>query len=186
MAHVCGGKTRSGGLCRRPAGWGTKHPGDGRCKLHAGSTPRGEDSPHFKTGRYSKFLNASLQAKLDTVSDDNPLDLLPELNVQRALFADYASRFAEGYRLSAADVNYLMIWSAEIGKSVERIVKLRNDTALTAAEIALIAARIPEIVVKYIPDADKQQQFIRDLFATVGGTSGSDARQLTEGTSRQR
>jgi hypothetical protein len=25
--------------CRRPAGWGTPHPGIGRCKLHGGSTP---------------------------------------------------------------------------------------------------------------------------------------------------
>lgn len=38
----CGGKRRSAdsnGLpCTRPAGWGTDHPGDGRCKLHGGST----------------------------------------------------------------------------------------------------------------------------------------------------
>jgi hypothetical protein len=28
----CGAKTRSGGQCGRPAGWGTNHPGIGRCK----------------------------------------------------------------------------------------------------------------------------------------------------------
>lgn len=27
------------GTCTRPAGWGTPHPGHGRCKLHGGSTP---------------------------------------------------------------------------------------------------------------------------------------------------
>lgn len=26
-------------LCTRPAGWGTNHPGTGRCKLHGGATP---------------------------------------------------------------------------------------------------------------------------------------------------
>ncbi len=26
-------------LCTRPAGWGTPHPGFGRCKLHGGNTP---------------------------------------------------------------------------------------------------------------------------------------------------
>jgi hypothetical protein len=38
----CGGKRRgpeaNGKMCTRPAGWGTAHPGDGRCKLHGGST----------------------------------------------------------------------------------------------------------------------------------------------------
>lgn len=37
----CGGKRRgegAGKLCTRPAGWGTDHPGTGRCKLHGGST----------------------------------------------------------------------------------------------------------------------------------------------------
>jgi hypothetical protein len=38
---TCGGKTRAGGRCTRPAGWGTQHPGIGSCKLHSGSTPNG-------------------------------------------------------------------------------------------------------------------------------------------------
>lgn len=37
----CGAKARSGNPCGRPAGWGTSHPGTGRCKMHAGSTPTG-------------------------------------------------------------------------------------------------------------------------------------------------
>lgn len=28
----------TGGTCRRPAGWGTPHPGHGPCKLHGGNT----------------------------------------------------------------------------------------------------------------------------------------------------
>lgn len=37
----CGARTkrRTGAPCERPAGWGTSHPGVGRCKLHGGSTP---------------------------------------------------------------------------------------------------------------------------------------------------
>lgn len=35
----CGGKRRrSPDLCTQAAGWGTSHPGVGRCKLHGGST----------------------------------------------------------------------------------------------------------------------------------------------------
>lgn len=36
---TCGARTRSGGECGRPAGWGTDHVGAGCCKLHGGSTP---------------------------------------------------------------------------------------------------------------------------------------------------
>lgn len=36
----CGAHARqSGAPCKRPAGWGTEHPGMGRCKLHGGNTP---------------------------------------------------------------------------------------------------------------------------------------------------
>ena len=42
----CGATTRSADRtdCRRPAGWGTNHPGWGRCKLHAGSSPNHVES----------------------------------------------------------------------------------------------------------------------------------------------
>lgn len=37
--RYCGvAKRQSEGTCTRPAGWGTKHPGIGACKLHGGST----------------------------------------------------------------------------------------------------------------------------------------------------
>lgn len=36
----CGGpKRQTDGVCTQHAGWGTDHPGFGRCKLHGGSTP---------------------------------------------------------------------------------------------------------------------------------------------------
>jgi hypothetical protein len=36
---ICGAKKRqTEGVCRRPAGWGTDHPGVGLCKLHGGNT----------------------------------------------------------------------------------------------------------------------------------------------------
>lgn len=36
----CGGRLKKrDGTCTRPPGWGTDHPGAGRCKLHGGCTP---------------------------------------------------------------------------------------------------------------------------------------------------
>lgn len=52
-SRYCGARKRQpahpGERCRRPAGWGTEHPGWGRCKLHGGSTP-------YRHGRYSRVV----------------------------------------------------------------------------------------------------------------------------------
>ena len=37
----CGAKTRAGGYCTQPAGWGTDHLGFGSCRIHSGNTPTG-------------------------------------------------------------------------------------------------------------------------------------------------
>lgn len=36
---LCGANKRSGGVCSNYLGYGTSHPGIGRCKFHGGSTP---------------------------------------------------------------------------------------------------------------------------------------------------
>lgn len=49
----CGGKKRNGsGLCTQAAGWGTDHPGFGKCKLHGGSVPNGVKAAANEEGRY--------------------------------------------------------------------------------------------------------------------------------------
>lgn len=41
--RICGAKKKGdeGGVCSKPAGWGTEHPGFGNCKYHTGTTPAG-------------------------------------------------------------------------------------------------------------------------------------------------
>src|SRR3712207_5682761 len=55
--RYCGARKRQprypGETCRRPAGWGTWHPGCGRCKLHGGAR-------RYKHGRYSKVAREYL------------------------------------------------------------------------------------------------------------------------------
>lgn len=42
MSGYCGARrTRDGGTCRKPSGWGTSHVGAGSCRLHGGATPNG-------------------------------------------------------------------------------------------------------------------------------------------------
>lgn len=39
---ACGAKTRKGTPCEQPAGFGTQHPGVGRCRFHGGASPQAE------------------------------------------------------------------------------------------------------------------------------------------------
>lgn len=152
---------------------------NGRCKLHGGKSLRGADVNTFKHGRYSKYAGA-LTEKIDAVSLDNALDLIPELQIQRALFADYMSRFKPGVSLTAGDIQMLMQWGSEIGRMVERIVKMRNETALTGAELTLLAARIADVVSKYIDDPEKQREFIGDIFAGLGQSESANTLAIAE------
>lgn len=50
----CGAKNRKGNPCGRPAGWGTDHPGSGRCKLHGGLST----GPKSEAGKKKIAANA--------------------------------------------------------------------------------------------------------------------------------
>ncbi len=87
LDNYCGADKKSGGTCRRPAGWGTDHPGVGKCKLHGGATP-------IKSGRYSKIKRESLRQLIaEHEADPDPLNIFPELAAARALFQDFIERY---------------------------------------------------------------------------------------------
>ena len=87
---ICGAQKSQGeGVCTRPAGWGTDHAGEGRCKLHGGKNP-------IRSGRYSKIKRESLRELIAGLEEDpNPLDMIPDLIACRALFMDYIERYDE-------------------------------------------------------------------------------------------
>lgn len=162
---------RTGKRCRNPA-----VSGSNVCRAHGAKGGR-----PIETGRYSKILRGQVAEKIDMVATGDPTDLLPELQVQRALFAEYINRFDEYTRLTAEDIHRMMNWSESIGRMVERIVKQQNETALTAAEIRYLQARIVDTVRHFIDDTSTQQAFIRALFG-VTGDAPADARVIS-GTS---
>ncbi|MCX5209806.1 hypothetical protein OG689_10970 [Kitasatospora sp. NBC_00240] len=74
--NYCGAQKRQGepgDTCRRPAGWGTPHAGNGRCKLHGGSTVA-----HRKQAERIRVDGEirDVLAKLDVAPIANPLTAL--------------------------------------------------------------------------------------------------------------
>ena len=84
---TCDAKSRAGTPCQRPAGWGTDHAGEGRCKLHGGCNP-------IKHGRYSTVSRPRVRELIEKLAtESNQLDLLPEVQLIRALLVDYVERY---------------------------------------------------------------------------------------------
>ena len=80
---------RGAGPCRHPAGFRTDHPGVGRCYLHGGRSPA-------PTGRYSKIKRPRFRDLIQEFTDDpDPLNLLPEVQLLRALVTDFIDRWEE-------------------------------------------------------------------------------------------
>lgn len=53
---ACGAKTRVGSPCQLPQGWGTAHPGEGRCKLHGGCAGRKPTHGGYSTRGVQPFI----------------------------------------------------------------------------------------------------------------------------------
>ncbi|MEA3401317.1 MAG: HGGxSTG domain-containing protein [Armatimonadota bacterium] len=87
--RTCGAKTRRGTPCKQPAGWGTDHPGEGRCKLHGGASPRGRDHPSFKHGRWSRYIGKSEQEEYEEFCRRWELDADFEEEIKIGLFRGY-------------------------------------------------------------------------------------------------
>jgi hypothetical protein len=84
----CGAWGRRGQMpCRHPAGFRTAHSGSGRCYLHGGNAP-------VKHGRYAKVQNQAIKDLLDDLEDDDdPMNLLPEVQLLRALVINYVNNY---------------------------------------------------------------------------------------------
>ena len=178
---VCGARTRtSGGECGRPAGWGTDHVGEGRCKLHGGSS-HGRPMVH---GRYSLAHRSSLAEKAQRFREDPaPGDLSEELVLMRALLQDFLDRYADGIPLpgDAIAAAYAMLGS--ITGTVERIFRILNQTALTQAEVQYLAARLGDALNTHVSDPELRS---RILDATFGPPDPASSHALTNGRGDRR
>lgn len=82
------GAVKRGNACRRPAGWGTEHPGFGHCKLHGGNTPGGKKA--------ALKAAAAAMARADVIEIDvNAVDgVLYPIRRMAALAMHYRRRMA--------------------------------------------------------------------------------------------
>jgi len=75
---TCGATNRDGEPCELPAGWGTDHAGEGRCKHHGGASsgaPKGEAHGNYEHGAFSEKIDAGeILDAFERAADPNNLD----------------------------------------------------------------------------------------------------------------
>jgi hypothetical protein len=145
----CGAKTknRPGGRCTMPAGLRTDHPGQGRCWLHGGRSA-GLGGKGISHGRYSKIKRASIREKIAELqqTDRKPLDLLPELELLRALVLDFIESYDETTTaLLAWHESFRYPLQGLIDRARPRKVADLADAAKIVRDIAAVVHTIHEI-----------------------------------------
>lgn len=160
----CGAKTRSGKPCVNPG------MANGRCRMHGGKSLKGAESATFKHGKNSKYQDyvpTLLKEKVAGFLEvSNPLDLLGELALTRALLAEFVSRF-ETTPLDAISISIMSDLVDRINKTVANISKIKNDTALTGAEVTFLAMQMVGLLDRYVTDPTKREAFKQEIFSLV-------------------
>lgn len=102
-AKICGATAkRTGEPCEQPAGWGTGHVGEGRCKLHGGASLAGPASGQYKTGKYSQYLPKRLKDRYEeSLTDQRLMALREEIALTDARQAELVQKLDTGEGPSA-------------------------------------------------------------------------------------
>lgn len=171
---VCGAQCvykAVGTYCQSPAGFQTDHFGEGRCFRHGGKTP-------CKSGRYSIVSRPTLRkwmGKLEKL-DDDPMDLIPELQFLRAIVMDFIERYDEfteallgwyasfkkNFQLAGrpkqvldiADVSRIV---GQIAYVVTRIQQMRQNGAITMKTFARVTEAMGVEVARHVKDGELLQ-----------------------------
>jgi len=164
----CGAKTRAGGghPCRRMAGHGTNHLGQGKCKYHGGSSL-------IKHGLYSTVVpvawRASFQAALEA---PDPKSLLEHIALIDGVILPGALQRGEKAPKHAGETDPLIVQMMAIetkSKILKRMsdIEDRSKIKMTEKEMSLFVSEIVSIVAEYVDAVTLRK--IADRFGTRAG-----------------
>lgn len=131
---------------------------NGRCRIHGGASTG--YTPF--TGRYSIKRESLAGDYQRFLADPNPANMLHELAVARGLFQEFIARYPDGVPLDLRAIKGAAGLLHDIGVWVERINRVENDTALTAAEVDVLRALMASIIIEFVPE-DRRQDAIDRL-----------------------
>ena len=110
------------------------------------------------------------------LEDPRPGDLTAELVLIRTLLQDFLDRFPDGIAMSVKEITIIYDMVDAIGKTVERISRILNQTALTQADINYLQAVLTDLLTRYIDDPEKRIAFLGELRQSMGSDASTNRR----------
>lgn len=157
----CNALSGQGRPCRRRAGWGTVHRGTGRCAVH-------DQTPTFQSiQRWQHIQSPALRRRLDTMAaiEEDILDLVPDVQLIRALIVDYVERYDELHAALLAwyrdgkmkpahplSLHEAVQYLEAISRIVERIYKIRHTGSVSMDTFRRILEQMGIIVARHVTD----------------------------------
>jgi|GEM_PF-3592948 len=191
---ICGAKKKQGeGVCQQPAGWGTDHPGEGRCKLHGGrGARRGRENPAFRHGLYAKHLSEEELVEFEEFAARFDLARVSEED-KFAFYRVYRALSLPGplsLPVAAQTLLALARAKASLLAALEgQVVRLHVD----GHHVDAVARVMAQVLVKYVPPdnveaaLDELADAIRGLGGPAGGVDaeGGNSSLTDDGRSRR-
>ena len=178
---VCGAKLRGkDAYCQKPP------MANGRCRLHGGKTPSGPESVHFKHGRYADAFKGKMAERFERMkTEQNPLDMVTDLQVQRTMLEEYLDQIGNRRKLKLNELINASSLAQDAVKSAAIIAQTHQKQALTLVEIRFFQQGMIKLLEKYVPNPDDRRNFIAELNALIpdpNGTDESEPAELPAGT----
>jgi hypothetical protein len=132
--------------CKQRAGQKTDHVGAGRCNMHGGNNK-------VIHGQFRRYEVAPIRVRelMEEHADAaNPLDLLPELALARALLQDFVERTAEDEHPGGVAEAIKLI--ARIAGIVDGIERAKAHSALSIKELDLLMLNMGRVVRQHVGD----------------------------------
>lgn len=106
--------------------------------------------------------------------DNQPLDAVADLNVQRAMLEEYIAQANKRKKIKMTDLMNAADMAKDAVKSAAIIAQTRQKQALTLAEIKFIQKGMMMLMEKYVPDPDQRRNFIEELYTLIPETDGAE------------
>lgn len=131
----CGAKLRrKSAKCQHEAGWGTDHPGYGRCKLHGGASPSGNAAAARLEAQ--QFMDAG-----ESLRQVEPIDAMLYTVQRGSAIAVYCRRrvatLEEGDRVKDGDVNLWARLELEALDRLARYAKMALDAGVAERRVQM-------------------------------------------------
>lgn len=160
----CNAILASGRRCTRPNGQGTTHTGIGPCRLHQTAK-----KPYDPTRRYRENIeDGTIRARLSKLgkTEEDLLDLMPEVQMVRALVIDYINRYDQmtealiawneekkGKPVQIPDITQAASLLESVTRMVERIHRIQTTGAISLDTFRRVLEEMGITVARHVRDS---------------------------------